>query len=128
MYANENSHCPARAKCHRCYVEKASRRQRVSREFTVLLRLLEKDSDLRGHKAKDLFSTRDCDSTSALVLTLPDCNEQVRLRDLLSCRAGGDRSRGAERQGTNRALPQDDDMPRGVGSHVLADGLRIAAT
>ena len=98
MYADGKScYCPARAKCHYCYIAKVGHRQRVSREFTVLLKLLENDSDLRGHKAKDLFSTRDYDSTSALVLTLPGRKEQVRLRDLLSCRAGGGRSGAAAR-------------------------------
>lgn len=129
MHANQRSHgyCPARAKCHLCYRARVGHRQRVSREFTVLLRLLEINSDLRGHKAKDLFQTRDYDSTGAVVLSLPGRNEQVRLRDLLSCCSGGGRSGGAERQGTSHALPEADDMPRGVGSHVLADGLRIVA-
>jgi hypothetical protein len=121
-------YCSARARCYRCYVSRAKGHRRFTREFNVLMKMLENDMKLCGHKLSDLFQTRDFDSKGSIVLTLPDNEEEIRMRDVLPpCIAGGGRPRSGEHPAAGAPLFEDDGMSRGTGSHVLADGLLIAA-
>jgi hypothetical protein len=114
--------CPARLKCHRCYIARANRRHRHSREFTVLLKLLYNDSELCGHNVSQLFETRDTDSKGSIVLTLPHNGKEVLLKDAIPpCIVGG----GAGHQRPGCALSRDDDVSRRIDSRLFANRVGI---
>lgn len=119
--------CSARARCHRCYVLRATRRQRTSREYAVLLKLLESGCELGGHKVADLFETWDCDSEGSILFTLPNNGREIRMKDMLSCISAGGHSND-EHQGASCALFANDGFKRGAGPHVLADRVSITAS